>query len=71
MTAKWTRGELRAAVKNNDDETCREIVQYLTERGPGVVDWEDERGPCVECGLEPGRHQRWCGHRNPNEEAAQ
>jgi hypothetical protein len=42
---KWTRGELRRAVRDDETTMLREIVQYLCERGPRVVAWDDESDP--------------------------
>jgi hypothetical protein len=52
---KWTRGELGQVVADHDGETALEILQYLDERGPRVVDWSDDRVPCEDC-------QRLDGH---------
>lgn len=61
MSAKWTKGELRAIVRDQDSGAALEVLQYLVERGPRVVDFDDDREPCEECGREPGNHHRWCG----------
>lgn len=50
--AKWTRGEVRRMVKDadcasNDDVAgwAIEILQYLCERGPRIIAWDDESDP--------------------------
>lgn len=48
MSAKWTRGEVARLLEEHDDEALREVVKYLLERGPRVVDWNDDRVPCDE-----------------------
>lgn len=58
--AKWTRGELDRIVEENDTESAIEVLKYLVERGPRVVDWDDERAPCEECDCVPSRHAKWC-----------
>jgi len=51
---KWTRREMRRAVAGYDDDMLREIVQYLCERGPRVVAWDDETDPEGELETEVG-----------------
>ena len=53
--AKWTRGELAEIVSEGDGRAALEVLQYLDERGPRVVDWGDDRVPCESC-------QRLDGH---------
>jgi hypothetical protein len=47
--AKWTRGEVRAILQEKDARAALEVLEYLYERGPKVVDWTDERMPCEDC----------------------
>lgn len=46
---KWTRGEVAAIVSSKDGDRALEVLQYLDERGPRVIDWTDDREPCPEC----------------------
>ena len=48
--AKWTRGEVGGVVAERDGERALEILQYLDERGPRVIDWGEDRIPCESCG---------------------
>ena len=43
MSAKWTLGELRRYVAERELDACREVVQYLIERGPRVMARMDRR----------------------------
>lgn len=45
VTHKWTRGEARRYARDNESEALREVVQYLCERGPRVIAWDDESDP--------------------------
>ena len=42
MTAKWTLGELKQIVADEDKALMKEVLEYLIDRGPGVVDWESD-----------------------------
>lgn len=42
---KWTKGELAKYVAEGDTAAALEVLAYLVERGPRVVDWEDETAP--------------------------
>lgn len=42
---KWTLGELRRIVHENERGAAIEVVKYLCERGPAVVAWNDETDP--------------------------
>ena len=49
MTAKWTLGELKQIVRNNDKPLMKEVLEYLIERGPSVVNWESREEMCIYC----------------------
>jgi hypothetical protein len=61
---KWTAGELRHIVRDVDGEGALEVLRYLTERGPHIIAWDDDREPCAECELEPGNHTITCSRRD-------
>jgi hypothetical protein len=42
---KWTRGELARIVEDDDGRAAVEVCQYLDERGPVVVAWDDNTDP--------------------------
>jgi hypothetical protein len=56
--AKWTRGELASILEDRDGERALEILEYLSERGPRVIDWSDERVPCERCQRLDGHSER-------------
>lgn len=64
---KWTRGEVASIVADKDGDRALEVLQYLDERGPRVVDWTDDREPCPECEMLTG-HTDSCERRRSGED---
>lgn len=42
---KWSRGELARIVDGKDGDAALEVLQYLDERGPRVIAWDDMTDP--------------------------
>jgi hypothetical protein len=55
---------VRAILEDGDADRIRELVEFLYERGPKVVDWSDERVPCERCQRLEG-HSDACLERSP------
>jgi len=43
METKWTEGEVREALRREDHDAIREILQYVLERGDRVIGRGDMR----------------------------
>ena len=67
---KWTRGELSQMVTEKDGDAALEVIQYLDERGPRVIDWSEDRIPCESCGSLEG-HSWQCIDRDNREAEAE
>lgn len=37
--AKWTEGEVRRLIEDDERDAMKEVLSYLCERGPRVVMW--------------------------------
>jgi hypothetical protein len=68
MSHKWTEGEIRRIVEDENREAAFEVLKYLCERGPRVIAFGDMSDPerealetddeCDSCGAPPGEYCR-------------